>query len=130
MSLSYVVVWIDHIEAHVIQFNTDVSESVTIKTKSKHTHVHQRAGTLGSGHTRADHGYLNEVIQAVAGATEILIVGPGSAKLELFKHAHSHDTKASEKIVGIETVDHPTDGQLLAYAKKYFIKMDNMRALK
>lgn len=130
MSLSHVVVWIDHMEAHVIQFNTDVNENETIKTKSKHTHVHQRAGTLGSGHTRADHSYLNKVIQAVAGDSEILIVGPGSAKLELFKHAHSHDTKTSEKIVGIETVDHPTDGQLLAYAKKYFIKMDNMRTLK
>jgi hypothetical protein len=129
MFLSHVVVWIDHQEAHVIQFNADASESEIIKTKSKHTHVHQRAGTLGSGHTSADHSFLHEVIQAVSGAGEILIVGPGSAKLELFKHAHSHDTKISEKIVGLETVDHPTDGQLLAYAKKYFIKIDNMRAL-
>ena len=129
MSLSHVVVWIDHLEAHIIQFNADASESEIIKTKSKHTHVHQRAGTLGSGHTSADQSYLHEVVQAVSGADEILIVGPGSAKLELIKHAHSHDTKISEKIVGIETVDHPTDGQLLAYAKKYFIKIDNMRAL-
>jgi hypothetical protein len=129
MSLSHAVVWIDHLEAHVIQFYIDTSESQTIKTKSKHTNVHQKAGTLDSGHYSADNSYLHEVIQAVSGAGEILIVGPGSAKLELFKHAQSHDIKISEKIVGIETVDHPSDGQLLAYAKKYFMRIDNMRPL-
>ena len=128
MSLSHAVVWIDHQEAHVIQFNANESESEIIKTKSKHTRVHQRAGTLAGGRTDADQSYLHEVIHAVSGAGEILIVGTGSAKLELFKHAHTHDTKTSENIVGLESVDHPTDGQLLAYAKKYFIKVDRMKA--
>ena len=26
-----------------------------------------------------------------------------------------------EHVIGIETVDHPSDGQLLAFAKKYFV---------
>jgi stalled ribosome rescue protein Dom34 len=129
MSLSHAVVWIDHQEAHVIQFNAEASESEIIKTKSKHKQVHQKAGVLGSGHNSSDQNYLHQVVQAVSEAGEILIVGPGSAKLELFKHAHNHDVKISEKIVGIETVDHPTDAQLLAHAKKYFVKADNMRAL-
>jgi hypothetical protein len=30
----------------------------------------------------------------------------------------------AELVVGIETVDHPTDGQLIAYARKYFIAKD------
>jgi len=72
---------------------------------------------------------LHEVIHAVAEANEILIVGPGSAKLELLKHANAHDATVAEKIIGVETVDHPSDGQLLAYAKKYFIKADNLRAV-
>jgi hypothetical protein len=33
---------------------------------------------------------------------------------------HEHDRALERKIVGIETVDHPTDGQIIAYAKKYF----------
>lgn len=129
MSLSHAVIWIDHHEAHVIQFNAEASESEIIKTKSKHGQVHLKAGVLGTGHNGADQNYLHEVIHAVSGAGEILIVGPGSAKLELFKHAHSHDPKISDKIVGIETVDHPSDGQLLAHAKKYFVKIDNMKRL-
>lgn len=129
MSLNHVVVWIDHQEAHVIQFNADASESEIIKSNSKHPNLHQKSGILGSGHTSADHNYLHEVMLAVSGANEILIVGPGSAKLELLKHANKHDAKVSEKIIGVETVDHPSDGQLLSYAKKYFIKADNLRAL-
>jgi hypothetical protein len=33
-------------------------------------------------------------------------------------HAHHHSLEAN--VVGVETVDHPTDGQLVAHAKKYF----------
>ncbi len=129
MSLSHAVIWIDHQEAHVIHFNANASASEIITTKSKHGNVHQKAGIIGSGHSTSDQSYLHEVIEAVAEALEILVVGPGSAKLELLKHASKHDAKISDKIVGVETVDHPSDGQLLAYAKKYFVKVDNLRAL-
>ena len=133
MSLSHAVIWIDHQEAHVIHFNVNASASASaseiITTKSKHGHLHQKAGIVGSGHSASDQGYLHEVIEAVAAAQEILVVGPGSAKLELLRHANKHDAKIYDKIVGVETVDHPSDGQLLAYAKKYFVKVDNLRAL-
>ncbi len=62
------------------------------------------------------------------GATEILIVGPGHAKLELIKHIHSHDHGVVDKVVGVETVDHPSDAQLVAYARKYFVAKDRMLA--
>ncbi len=69
------------------------------------------------------------MIEAVSGAGEILIVDPWAAKLELIKHAHSHDTKVSAKIVSVETVDHSTAGQLLANARKSFTKINHMRAM-
>jgi hypothetical protein len=31
--------------------------------------------------------------------------------------------------VGVETVDHPTDGQIMAYAKTYFVGVDNMKGI-
>lgn len=127
MSLSHAVIWLDHQEAHVIQFNANNHENSTITTKSKHGHVHQKAGMVGSGHAAADQNYLHEVAEAVAGSSEILIVGPGTGKLELIKHMNKHDPRVAEKVVGVETVDHPSDGQLLAYAKKYFLRADNMR---
>ena len=60
------------------------------------------------------------------GATEILIVGPGHAKLELIKHIHSHDQGVSDKVIGVETVDHPSDAQLVAFARKYFVAKDRI----
>jgi len=120
MSLSHAVVWIDHQEAHVIQFNRDAHENATITTKSKHGNLPQKLSSPA---------YLHEVVKAVVGSQEILIVGPGVAKLELIKHINHHDAKISNNVVGVETVDHPSDAQLLAYAKKYFLRADNLRPL-
>jgi hypothetical protein len=33
----------------------------------------------------------------------------------------------AQKILGVETVDHPTDPQLLAYAKKCFLRIDALK---
>ena len=126
-NLSHAVVWIDHQEAHVIQFNADEHENATVSTRSKYGHLHQKAGVVGSGHHVADQTYLHEVVEAVASANEILIVGPSSAKLELMKHMVKHDANIVSKVVGIETVDHPSDAQLLAYAKKSFTRIDHLK---
>ena len=126
MSLDHAVIWIDHQEAHVIHFNAEDSDSEVIRTRSTHSHLHHKSGATGSGHATTDKTYLHAVAEAVADAREILIVGPGSAKLELLRHAEKHDPKVSQKIVGVETVDHPTDRQLLAYARKYFLRVDKM----
>ena len=47
--------------------------------------------------------------------------------LELIKHIHVHDPALSDKVIGVETVDHPSDGQLVAFARKYFEAKDRMR---
>ena len=127
MSFNHAVVWIDHQEAHVIEFSADESKNHTIKTKSKHPHLHHKSGAVGSGNNAAPESYLHAVIHAVADVGEILIVGPGSAKLELIRHANKHDAQVATNIVAVETVDHPNDAQLLAYAKKYFVRVDNMK---
>ncbi len=127
MSLSHAVVWLDHHEAHIQHFNADAAENAHIRAHSKHKHLHTKSGIPGSGHSPEDQKYYHEVAHAVADATEILIVGPSSAKLALMKHMHKHDPAVADKVVGIESVDHPTDGQLLAYARHYFVKVDQMR---
>ena len=63
----------------------------------------------------------------LAEAAEVLVVGPGVAKLEFIKHVAKHEHALEPKIVGVETVDHPTDGQLVAYARRYFRAADRMR---
>ena len=127
MSHYHCVVWIDHKEAHVIQFNPDDAEASIVHPKSKHEHLHYKHGAVGPGRTPENHAYYQAVAGAIKDAGEILIVGPSSAKLALVKHLHKHDPAVADKVVGVETLDHPTDGQLLAYARHYFVAADRMR---
>ena len=127
MSTNHVAIWIDHKEAHILYFDTTRSEIV--KSNAEHPHLHHKANEIGSGNAPAETHYFHTVISAVAGVNEILIVGPGSAKTELLKHAISHDPAIAKKIVGVETVDHPTDGQVLNFAKAYFHKVDQLRGI-
>ena len=103
----------------------DVEKSV-IQPHKPHHKLHSRVGTLGSGRTPESQEYFHQVVQALAGASEVLVVGPAQAKLELIKHLHAHDPAMANKVVGVETVDHPSDGQLVAYARKYFVAKDRM----
>ena len=132
MSHYHAVVWIDHREAHVMHISMNDVESSIVRPGKPHQHLHSKrgadkGGTVGAGRTPEDQNYYHEVVEALAGAGEILIVGPANAKLNLIKHIHSHDQKITDKVVGVETVDHPTDAQLVVYARKYFEAADRMR---
>jgi hypothetical protein len=89
-------------------------------------HLHHKAGAIGAGNSAEDHKYLASVAAALTDAGAILIVGPSSAKTELVKHLHRHDPKTAERVVGIETSDHPSDGQIVAHARVYFRAADRM----
>lgn len=132
MSHYHAVVWIDHAEAHVIHISPDdVEASILRPAKSPHKLHHKRGmdkgGAVGTGRTPEDQHFYHEVVEALKDAQEILIVGPAGAKLNLIKHIHGHDKNIVDKVIGVETVDHPSDAQLVAYARKYFSAADRMR---
>jgi stalled ribosome rescue protein Dom34 len=80
----------------------------------------------GAGHAAEDHAFLQAVAQSIADAGAVLVTGPANAKTELLKHISQHDPALMKIIVGVETVDHPSDGQLVAYARRYFKAEDRM----
>jgi hypothetical protein len=120
---SHAVAWIDHHEAHIIHFNLDETEASTVKPRDPPRHLHHKSGAVGSGHDKPDATYLGAVASALADANEILIAGPSNAKLELVHHA-----EVAKKVVGVETVDHPSEGELLKFAHKFFAAADRMRS--
>ena len=75
------------------------------------------------GIVRAHGGTLQ--VESALGA-EILVLGPGSAKLELIKWVHEHEKRLVSKIIGVETADHPHDRQIVAHARVAFDKHDRM----
>jgi stalled ribosome rescue protein Dom34 len=92
------------------------------------THLHHKQSVVGSGRLPENHAYYQAVADAIKDAGEILIVGPSTAKLELFKHLQAHAPTIAARVVSVETVDHPTDSQLLKFARRHFAADDRMRS--
>ncbi len=126
MSHYHAVVWLDHSEAHVFHFTPEDVQKLTAQSTDLRPHQHHKRGSSGSGNAKEDHAYFEHVTGLLKGAQEILVVGPAKAKLDLIKHIHKHHQDTVPKIAGVETLDHPTDGQLVAYARKYFHAKDRM----
>jgi hypothetical protein len=116
----HAVVWIDHHEARVFHFGLTGSEHLVLHPDNPTKHIHHKANSIGSGHAAEDQDFLHRVTEAIAGAGAVLITGPANAKTELVKHIHHHDPKLMDSIAAVETVDHPSDGQLVAHARRYF----------
>jgi hypothetical protein len=123
----HAVIWIDHHEARVFHFSPTDVERLVLHPDHPTRHIHHKANSVGSGHASPDHNYLHAVAQSIADAGAVLVTGPGNAKTELVKHIREHESKLMNVIVGVETVDHPSDAKLLAYARKYFTAADLMR---
>ncbi len=121
MSFNHAIVWLDQAEAHVIHFSRDAAETETIKTTSQH----KKDGVVGNNRALESTDYMDEVAAALTPSSQILIVGPGMEKMAFIKHLNKSHAELADKVVSVETVDHPNDGQLLEYARKYFVK-DNM----
>jgi len=116
----HAVVWIDHKEARIFEFGPDDVEKFVVHAHHGHRQVHHKAGTLGSGHSKEDAHFLDEVAHALAHPKEILITGPGKAKTSLMKRLSEHHRNVAARVMGIESADHPTDGQIVAHARAYF----------
>jgi stalled ribosome rescue protein Dom34 len=119
-SRNHAVVWIDHREARVFHFDREGVEKMVIHPDKPSRHIHHKANTIGSGHSPEDRQYLEQVTAAISDAQAILITGPADAKMHLVRHIKDHDAKLAARIAGIESIDHPSDGQLLAHARTYF----------
>jgi stalled ribosome rescue protein Dom34 len=122
----HAVIWIDHREARVFHFNPTDVETLVLHADNPTKHIHHKANSIGSGHASTSPDYLRAVAESVADAGAVLITGPANAKTELVEYIRLHDPKLTKIIAGVETVDHPSDAQLVAYARKYLTATDRM----
>jgi hypothetical protein len=123
----HAAIWIDHREARVFHFNPTDVETLVLRPDDPTRHIHHKANSIGSGHAATSPDYLREVAESVADAGAILITGPANAKTELVEYIHLHDPRLEKAIAGVEAVDHPSDAQLVAYARKYLAATDRMQ---
>ena len=126
MSHVHAVVWLDHREAKVVDFSVDDKHVVNVHHKGGHRQVHHKAGSSGSGHSADDNHFYDQIVTALGDAQEILITGPGTAKVAFRDHVTQKHAALARRIVGVETLDHPLEGELLAHARKVFKRIDAM----
>jgi hypothetical protein len=119
MSLFHAVVWTDHQSAQVLQFDAEHVLASKIKAHTHHTKQH------GSS-VRTEHEFFGDVCDALDGIPEVLLTGSKTATADFRHYADKHRPQTAARIVGYEVVDHPSDNQLVALARKYFLKHDRM----
>ena len=121
----HVAIWIDHQQAKIYHVDAKDIDAMKVEAPGRHVHRHP-IGSAEHDHPADTQHFYGDVVRALEGAEEILIVGPAKAKLELIKYVHKHHPAIEPKIIGVETVDHPSDGQLVAHARRYFHAADRM----
>ena len=112
----HAAIWIDHKEAHVLLLRPDDVKEAIIRAHPDHIHHKHHEKDANASEKR----FFQEVAEQLRSSEAILIVGPSTAKLDFLRYLHKHNPNLETKIVAIETVDHPTDAQLIAFVRKYF----------
>jgi stalled ribosome rescue protein Dom34 len=124
----HALVWIDHKEARVCDVHLDTFDESAIWSPAHHMHRQPRPPGDTAEDLEKSLAFFHDLSLSLEDSEEILIVGPATAKLELIKYVHQHDRDLVSRIVGVETVEHPSDEHLLAYAKKYFKESERQHA--
>jgi stalled ribosome rescue protein Dom34 len=113
----YVVVWIDHHEARLFQVGPDGmhSERVEAHPQPDYGRRYRKCDC-----TELDGYFFRDVAGSLANAEDVLVVGPGTAKLQFMRWMYQNAPSIECKVVSIESADHPSDTQLIAHVKRYF----------
>lgn len=119
MAAFHAVVWIDHQNAQIRQFDAEHVQSDKVKA---HTHYTRQHGST----VRSEHEYFGHVCDATDGITELLIVGPRTALADFRHYADKHRPETARRIAGYETMEHLSENQLVATARAFFLKHDRM----
>ena len=117
---NHAIVWIDHLNAKVFYVGIAGVDEVVLHAHLATEHLHHKANSIGAGHVADDRRFLDEVASALVHSSEILVIGPGIEKTALLHHLQKHHSRVAAAVVGVENADHPSDGQIVALARRSF----------
>lgn len=124
--MSYVVCWLDSEEAKIFSLSPEGIKKTDLKIKEEEKTQHKK----GDMHHHDSKAFYDRVANELKSAKEILLVGPGMAKKHFKTFIDDHKAlKVSDKVVGVENMDHPTDKQIVAEARKFFRAHDLFESL-
>ena len=116
-------IWMDHAEAHLMEFTTDPIETKTIESKFTHK---AKADSLTKGenlmHNREQHeeaSYYKELGEIIRNYEGVILFGPTDAKVELFNTLKADHHFANIKIE-VKNTDKMTENQQHAFVREHF----------
>lgn len=118
-------IWMDHANAHIMEFTKNPSEAQSIH--SKFTHQDKEESLSKSEnlmHNKEQHqqaGYYKQLGDVIRHYEEVVLFGPTEAKTELFNILRADHRFADIKIETMQT-DKMTENQQHAFVKSYFGK--------
>ncbi|MBN9305486.1 MAG: hypothetical protein BGO82_03250 [Devosia sp. 67-54] len=121
-------VWIDHREARIFGLSVDDADEIVVHDAHAPQHIHRRADHVHLGKEAPNTEFFADIADKLGGFRRILIVGPGVARTEFAGYLTDTHPALAKKVWGIEAMDHPTDAQLIAAARKYFRAATRMHA--
>ncbi len=113
----HAIVWMDQQAAQVVMFDKEHSESIKVRSHSHAAH---------QGKSRDERGFYADIAGRLAGTHEVLLTGPGDAHDKFRAWCAAHQPAVAKVIVGSMPSDHPSEGQLVVLARKYFSGFDRM----
>jgi stalled ribosome rescue protein Dom34 len=128
MAQYHACVWIDHREAKIFTIEATTSEELVVRDHNAPKHIHRKADHVGLGKAKPDEAFFAEVGGDLKQFKAVLIVGPGTARTELAGYLAEYAPTIAKRVWGIEPMDHPTEGEIVAAARKYFHAADRMHA--
>ena len=121
----HAVVWIDHKQARVFHFNVEGADKSVVKDHVVRD-LHPREKHSGQ-RIEENKPFFEEVAKTIADAGAILIVGPAQEKEFFARFLSDKHPAIRTHVEGVAKADHPTDGELLDFARRYVKAADHMR---
>ena len=119
MTLAHAVVWTDHHTAKVLQFDA-------VHTIARVVREHARSAAQHGSGVRSAHEFYAELCDKLDDLSQIFVTGSHTALADFRHYVDKHRPRTAARIVAYETVDHPSENQLVALARKHFVALERM----
>ena len=118
-------IWMDHANAHLMEFASNAIKSKTLSSDFTHQDKeHTLSRSENQMHNKEQHQqreYYEKLGEVIRNYEEIILFGPTDAKVELFNVLRANHLFGKIKI-DIEQTDKMTENQQRAFVKNHFSK--------
>ncbi len=117
-------IWMDHANAHLIEFNSELGETQNITSEFTH---HEKENSFQHGEStmhntekREQSDYYKKISAVIAFYKNVLLFGPTEANSELFNLLRANHHFDNIKIE-VQHTDNMTKNQQNAFVKNYYL---------